>query len=451
MRHSLAAPVVPTSLLLAALMGCKGESSPSTGEPSAAPGAAPASASASPAAAPPAGKGKRADVKQDKKRSRAEQKAWSEAMAKGRARFRAKDFATAVEAFDAALKISPDDAQTLSELGWAAFQAGDLQRAEEMTRASLLRSSTAEVKGATLYNLGRIEEQRNVKDKAIDAYEQSLRVRPNATVLARLRSLDAARADAFAPLAFSRADGPHPDLAAFCAKARAGGKDGEKVLCDPEKSAFFAIEGPTEIASVSAPYQKIALHSTLVPVFMDTASDDIADAGPGTERLFLAVKLPSGVFLSPELGGVYNPGAFGIHQSLTVRRFELRDVVPGGAKEIVISYGVHADDMNLAGAEMYATESEHLMLCGVPDAGGLLKCTTTLLFSQHEWYETHPEYFAPGEVEFSSKPYDRSFALAFEFTPAGSVTFRNAKGPGTPMPLPAEVEALVGSRLFDLR
>lgn len=46
----------------------------------------------------------------------------------GRKKARAKDFAGALAAFDRALAITPDDARVLSEIGWAALNAGELGR-----------------------------------------------------------------------------------------------------------------------------------------------------------------------------------------------------------------------------------------------------------------------------------------------------------------------------------
>jgi tetratricopeptide (TPR) repeat protein len=112
------------------------------------------------------------------------------------------DPAGAIAAFEKALVAIPDEPRTLSEIGWVAFQKKDLKRAEESTRASIVHATSPQVKAASLYNLGRIHEEKGEKPVAIVAYVQSLKLRSNRIVRERLVKLDpgaAARTDPYKP------------------------------------------------------------------------------------------------------------------------------------------------------------------------------------------------------------------------------------------------------------
>jgi tetratricopeptide (TPR) repeat protein len=81
------------------------------------------------------------------------------------------------------------DARALSELGWAAFKAGDYDRALSANRDSVKAATEPRVKAASLYNLGRVAEACGDKPAAVGYYLQSIRLRPNDAVAARLKAL----------------------------------------------------------------------------------------------------------------------------------------------------------------------------------------------------------------------------------------------------------------------
>jgi tetratricopeptide (TPR) repeat protein len=94
-------------------------------------------------------------------------------------------FAEAVLAFEKAHALAPEDITPLSELGWAAFRAGDAERARWANQQVLAREAEASHKGAALYNLGRIAEAEGQTGQAREHYEESLKVRPNNKVVER--------------------------------------------------------------------------------------------------------------------------------------------------------------------------------------------------------------------------------------------------------------------------
>lgn len=111
------------------------------------------------------------------------------------------DYRDALTAFDAALAVRPNDPNALLEAGWAAFKAGDKERARQSTTAAIAHAVEAKKKAAALYNLGRIQEDAGQKDEAIASYKQSLQLRPNATVEARLKTLESPPTDRSNPKA----------------------------------------------------------------------------------------------------------------------------------------------------------------------------------------------------------------------------------------------------------
>src|SRR5262249_7685100 len=109
-----------------------------------------------------------------------------------------------------------DDPKQLAEAGWTAFQKHDLDKAEKLTRQAIAATSDTELRGAELYNLGRILEDRKDKPGAIAAYKQSLAARRNGTVRDRLGTLDPAAAAELDAFKAEPLQGPFASLEAYC-------------------------------------------------------------------------------------------------------------------------------------------------------------------------------------------------------------------------------------------
>lgn len=95
----------------------------------------------------------------------------------------------AVAAFREAAEAQTPSPIAFSELGWAAFQAGDLELAARATAQGLELSSEPKPRAQMLYNRGRIEEARGDREAAARSYAESLALRPNRTVEQRLAGL----------------------------------------------------------------------------------------------------------------------------------------------------------------------------------------------------------------------------------------------------------------------
>lgn len=98
--------------------------------------------------------------------------------------------AAAIAAFDAALRAVPNEPRVLSELGWVLREAGDLVRAEAACKKAVQVTQDPLLRAPTLYNLGRVLEQKGDKKSAIIAYRDSLKLRENRVVRERLLDLD---------------------------------------------------------------------------------------------------------------------------------------------------------------------------------------------------------------------------------------------------------------------
>lgn len=104
-----------------------------------------------------------------------------------------KRFRAAAKVFRRALALSFRRkrlrVQLLSELGLSLFAQNKLDPASRAYRQGLALKPGFHFKGALLYNLGRIAEQRGQIQKAVKLYRRSVMVRANRAVLYRLRRL----------------------------------------------------------------------------------------------------------------------------------------------------------------------------------------------------------------------------------------------------------------------
>lgn len=193
--------------------------------------------------------------KVDADRAKKQSESFRALLAKGRKEVKSGKFADGMASFEKALEIDPNNARALSELGWAAFKNKDLERAESATRASIRNSRENSVSGASLYNLGRIHEERGENDQAATAYTRSLEVRPgNKIVAQRLADLKAkgakiseANKRCFFIEMSSKVPAPKDVCNAFwdeTSRAAAASAGGATVECD-------AVQAPQKVGDVT--------------------------------------------------------------------------------------------------------------------------------------------------------------------------------------------------------
>jgi hypothetical protein len=117
-----------------------------------------------------------------------------------------------VAELEAQLAEAPKDARLWSDLGQAALQAGDLDKAADASQlaADLAGfAGDANLRAASLYNLGRVCERRHDDDNARAAYAASHELRPNPTVADALVRMHSAVIPP-APKEKGPCDGPMP-------------------------------------------------------------------------------------------------------------------------------------------------------------------------------------------------------------------------------------------------
>lgn len=224
----------------------------------------------------------------------------------GRSHARGKRWGEAVTEFEAALAAVPMDDRALSELGWAAFQAGDHEKAEKANADSVRVSSQPDLKAASLYNLGRVAEARDDKERAAALYADSLVLRFNKAVVKRLVALGKP-----AP----KADARSVSGAALPCTAPVEGPD---LVCDCLKKL--------------EPFEEdFAIECTIGSV---GDADDLRMAsvtvGLGSHEFFLAQKGDEGWRVIGELGDLYEGGVAGVFNEREEVKVEEKTI--GGAR-----------------------------------------------------------------------------------------------------------------------
>jgi tetratricopeptide (TPR) repeat protein len=128
--------------------------------------------------------------------------------------------ADAVTAMQSAQRAVPNEPRVLSELCWELRVTGALPEAERICRSAVQLAKEPLLRGASLYNLGRVLEQKGDKSGAIASYRESLLRRQNSVVRERLLALDP-KADSgiFRP---EPLDGPFASIVNWC---KQGGRE----------------------------------------------------------------------------------------------------------------------------------------------------------------------------------------------------------------------------------
>ena len=333
-------------------------------------------------------------------------------MRRGRALARKGDHGAAARAFAEALEAAPGDARAASELGWAAFRAADLARARTATLESIAGTAEPAVRAASLYNLGRIEEAEGRKDRAAQAYRDSLALRPNPTVRARLVAV-APDTPPDQALVATKLDGPHRSLAAWCAAYVAANPDEP---CSPDQGMF---EEQTGQLRARGAWKQVRM--LRVGAF---------------ETCALAVRTRAGWFVEPgvaecrELGGRWD-------RLVTADEIAIRDVLPGREPELVVRLTSEmvsniTDSGAQAETQVLQESTERLyLLCGI-GASGQPSCLPALTVGYAESFQAEP---AGTETP---KPEKWSVAVSAD---ADGIQLRAESGAGS---MSAEATKLLG-------
>jgi Tfp pilus assembly protein PilF len=359
-------------------------------------------------------------------------RAYVKTLEEARALHRKKDFKGAVKAFQKALELMPDDARALSELGWSAFNAKDLGLAEASLKKALARTTDPELRGSTLYNLGRVHEEEGDKPRAIADYQASLRARANAVVLARLATLDPGTAQSFAILTPAKALGPFADLPTACAaltQAIRATDPATNVSCDPDATAGSFFEGAVEAADVGTPWLSARI--------ITTCADTVTTCSTGEVHLAMQTKIDGKWWVAPHVESAYNPGAFGIYEGIAGEKIEVLDRIVGGAPEVVLQLRHERTDSDLGWNEVESYTTESMLLCGIGPSNEP-SCTRPIPLAHHG----RRSVLAPENDEAGAKHptlFDDRWDLRVSFLDGGPVEL--AKGTGK---IPDDLEAILG-------
>jgi tetratricopeptide (TPR) repeat protein len=306
--------------------------------------------------------------------------------------------------FEAALEAIPMDGRALSELGWASFQAGDFDRARDVNRKSVLASSEAAVKAASLYNLGRVAEATGAKDDAARHFRESLKLRDNKIVRERLAKLGAA------PVEDWRIDQTQipctepTTVAKLCScleKARAADYPSGTFSCDPDID-----EADSHYGVISTSH------------------------GHGDVYVQLVGKSGAGWSVAAELEYAYNPGAFGIYEELSDDMLvDSREI--GGREVLWIEVIKSRSDSDMGIDEEESVESTKLTVCLADKKAGV-RCIFQAPIAER--YERDKLGMFEGEDIEHTKglPIKRAGKLKAELGAGGVLTLTLAEGQKTP-------------------
>jgi tetratricopeptide (TPR) repeat protein len=335
--------LISTSLVLGMVLGCGGRDGLRAPRP-----VDEARGTAAPAAsAPPA---------------RVDEAAYRAALRQGRALSEKRDYRAAMAAFEQALQHQPGAGEALSELGWAAFRAGELDRAVAATRqamAALVTDNAAHA--AALYNLGRIFEARGDAAAAVIAYRRSLRLRPHHAVEERLVKLASSsgmsvyEASLPYPLQVRMLRGPYASIKAYCKELERSASD-DGATCDVNyDSASGLTGGPHRIAGPPAPYDA-------VEIFASEELDGYCN---------LAISVAGKWYIDERTLECFSERARASIE-VTARELAVRDVMPGGHPEIALRVEVVAETDPEALEEepevIERTATTYQVYCGVGES-----------------------------------------------------------------------------------
>lgn len=328
-------PALLTVVLVATVAGAgcgrsparERSAAPTPGPPASVPASAPAATR--PASAPTVTKQQR--------------RAYRRGLFRGRALAGERRWGEAAVHFEAALQAIPGDARALSELSWAAVQAGDYARARAAAVESVRLARDPRTRAASYYNAGRAAEGLGDRTAALRAYALSLASRQSVTVAERLQQLGKQRGDA-----------PRPE-APPCREPRALD---ELCLCLRKATAAMA-------AGVDATFTPAcATERSGAPVDVKVLRVDVSS---NESNYYVALQRAGGWAVIGDLGYLYRGGMAGVLNELVVRKVEERRVGP--ARVLWIETEESHRDLDLAIDEVDHGSSRTVTLCAVSAPG----------------------------------------------------------------------------------
>jgi tetratricopeptide (TPR) repeat protein len=320
------------AIVLGAMLSACSSGSSTAPSRSAAPSPAP---SASQAAAAPSGSSSAAAASGDPKRAKS-------LLLAGRKLAADEHWKDAEAKLTEASALAPEDVTILSELGWAALHADDLDESKAVSERALGLARESRVKAQILYNLGRVLEERGDADGAKQRYQDSLALRPSKTVKARLEGLGG-KAPEPPPAPELACAKTFPNTAALCACLSPSASD----VCAVDPKAPASASGEFEI--VRAP----------------TETD-------GETAIYLVANAGGGVTPVAELGRDYHPGAFGLDDTATALALDEQTI--GDEKVAVARTEIVDVDTTAGGIEVSTVRTLRSTICVLRSGSTPTRC-----------------------------------------------------------------------------
>lgn len=240
---------------------------------------------------------------------------------------------------------SPDDVVVLSELGWAALRADDLETSTKASERALEIAKEPRQRASVLYNLGRVLEAKGDKDGALGRYKESLALRPSKTIEERIAALG------------GKAPDPPKAEPLPCQKTFANTADLCTCLLPSPAPA-----GATCGADASAPKLE---SGDLEVVRTSTATE-------GETAVFVVANVGGGITPVADIGRDYHPDAFGIDSSLKILGFDEQKL---GERRIAVLRAEQTDtSTNAGGADVATLRVLRSTVCVLREGSKPTKC-----------------------------------------------------------------------------
>ncbi len=350
------------------------------------------------------------------------------AVAAGRRHAAAGRLSDALAAFDRAVALLPTPA-TRCELGWVAFRAGAVERAERELDAALrwfeaVRPTSQRMRrayAACLYNRGQVAQAREDGQAARDAYRRSYVLRVNPTVAARLRELGEPLPEPDPSCAPDACSGPLASLDAVR----------ERALSEARRLAWSESGGEGEAMGggrTRTTHEPRATGGAGVLEIAGIAVDGLVSAyGNQAAYAYVAMRTERGWFACDVGGGTPTTWALDV----SIDELVAEQLVPGGPievrAEVTAAETGPASVERFEGAEVSRSASSlssHVAVCGLE--GEAVVCWGRM--PEREMWAEYEDDCVEGECDHGVDRVSSELSLRFA---RGSViaTFEGDDGP----------------------
>ncbi len=356
----------------------------------------------------------------EKKVAQSDLKKFRKHIEQARKSHEAKAYQNAISAFQAALKIIPNHPQTLSEIAYSALFHQDYPLSIQSSElgASILKAhhlmieKDKDLLGSIYFNLGLSYEKQGDMLKASDAYVQSLEYRLNQTVRERLESIDPKKYAAFDSFHAKALKGPFVQQDELCQEII---KNTTTEIEKEKPCQFIILDKHTSID------QPGLLDQMIVQANMANFKNDpnlslgimafqTSDLGGSIDFRFL-IKTSKGYYYQNEPISIYNPGAFGIHQYLTLKQIKRFRFFGYENPIFKIQFETNFTDMDMAGAIEHNENHTYLIWCGI---GNTMKPSCTKNLEIKESTETVINQIGDEKIDPSEAKPLESWSLIVE-------------------------------------